>query len=239
MIRQTIAIALREYASIFRIPLGWIVIAIFLSLSAVMFTRDAVVPGQPATMRPFFQVWWAVLLFLAPAISMRSLADELRTGTLETLLTAPVNELAVVLGKYAACVGFLLTMLLPSAAFVVLLEALSRPDYGPILAGYLGIVLLGMFYLAVGTLASSLTSSQTLAFLGAFFALIITEVLSTYIAARVDEPLAALLRLLSVNLRMADFAKGLVSSAHVLSFLVVSAWLLGIAAVALQSRRWR
>ena len=149
---RVLAVATREFASFFRIPLGWVVIALFLCLSAVFFAQRTLVPGEPAEMRTFFGVWWFLLLFVTPAVSMRLVSEELRTGTIEPLLTAPVSEWTIVFGKYFAAVGFLAAMLLPSLVFVGVLEFLARPDYGAIGAGYLGLLLLGMLYLAVGTL---------------------------------------------------------------------------------------
>ena len=108
------SIATRELASMFRVPLGWVVIALFLALSGVVFVQQSITPGEPATMRSFFNVWWQLLVFLAPAVSMRLLSEELRSGTVEPLLTAPVSELAVAVGKYAASVLFLLAMLAPT-----------------------------------------------------------------------------------------------------------------------------
>jgi ABC-2 type transport system permease protein len=82
--RALVAIAGREYASFFRIPLGWVVVALFVCLSSIFFVDRAIVPGMPATMREFFGVWWALMLFLAPAVSMRLFSEELRSGTIET-----------------------------------------------------------------------------------------------------------------------------------------------------------
>ena len=232
-------IATREYASFFRVPLGWVVVALFLALSGAVFSGRGFAPGQPATMRAFFETWWTLLVIVAPAISMRLFSDELRTGTIEPLLTAPVSEFAVVLGKYVGAVLFLLTLLAPTLLYVVLLMSVSRPDVGPIAAGYVGVVLLGMLYLAVGALASSLTSSQTLAFLGAFFALFIFEVLALGAAPAAPVGIRTFLYSLSVNQRMGDFARGLIDTGHVVFFLAASAWFLGLASVVMETRRWR
>lgn len=232
-------IATREYASFFRVPLGWVVVALFLALSGAVFSGRGFAPGQAATMRGFFETWWTLLVIVAPAISMRLFSDELRTGTIEPLLTAPVSEAAVVVGKYFGAVMFLLTLLAPTLVYVVLLRSISRPDLGPIAAGYAGVVLLGMLYLSVGCLASSLTSSQTLAFLGTFFALFIFEVMALVVAPSAPEGVRKFLYALSVNQRMGDFARGLIDSGHVIFFLASSAWFLALASVVMQTRRWR
>ena len=233
------AIASREYASFFRTPLGWVVTALFLALSGVFFSSRVLQPGEAASLRPFFNVWWSLLLVVAPAISMRLFSDEIRTGTIEPLLTAPISEGAVVAGKYLGAVLFLITMLAPSHENVVILPPLAPIDPGPVAAGYLGILLLGMLYLAVGSLASVLTASQTLAFLGTLFAFILLDLLTAVAGSALPRPLPALLYAISPNLRMADFAKGVIDTANIAFFLVASFWFLAVAAVVLQSRRWR
>lgn len=232
------AIARREYASFFRTPLGWVVIALFLLLAGSVFAWGVLRPGEPATLRPFFNIWWGLLLVVAPAISMRLFSEDLRTGTIEPLLTAPVTEAAVVAGKYAGAVLFLMSMLAPSLAYAAILAMLTDVDPGPIAAGYLGILLLGMLYLAVGLLASALTSSQTLAFLATLVGFMLLE-LVTRTAAVLPENIAGVVYAMSPNLRIGDFARGIIDTAHIGFFLAVSFWFLAVAAVVLQSRRWR
>lgn len=236
---RALTVAMREYGSFFRIPLGWVVIALFMCLSAVFFAQRTLVPGNPAELREFFGIWWGLLLFISPAISMRLVSEELRSGTIEPMLTSPVGEWTIVMGKYLASVLYLITMLLPTLAFVGVLAWLSRPDYGAIGAGYLGLVLLGMLYLAVGTLASCLTSSQTLAFLGTLFVLFVLDLAPSRLAAQAPEQWAALLFKLSPSFRVADFARGLIDTSTIAFFLLGSFWFVALAAITLQSRRWR
>lgn len=223
----------------FRVPLGWVVIALFVCLSGVFFVGRSIVAGAPASMRDFFGVWWGLVLIVAPAISMRLFSEEARTGTIELTQTAPVPDGAVVLGKYLAAVGFFVTMLAPTFVYAIVLELLARPDYGLIGAGYLGLVMLGMLYLAVGTLASALTSSQTLAFLGTLFALIVLDVLSVRLAGMTSGVWERLLLSLAPGSHAADFYRGLIDTAHIVYFLAASAWFLMLATLALESRRWR
>jgi ABC-2 type transport system permease protein len=237
--RALFAICGREYASMFRIPLGWVVVALFVCLSSLYFMIRVVIPGGPATMREVFGVWWALLLFLCPSVSMRLFSEELRTGTIETSLTAPVADGVLVVGKYLASVLFLLTMLLPTLVYVGILGWLARPDYGPVLSGYAGLLLLGMLYLAVGALASASTSSQTLAFLGTLFGLLLLDVLPAQLAPRLPEKFAKVVYMMSPNLRATDFYRGLIDTSHIAFFLGASVWFLVLAALVLQSRRWR
>lgn len=233
------AIASREFASFFRLPLGWIVIALFVCLSSVFFTRAAIVPGEPATMRDFFSIWWGLLIVVCPAISMRLFSEEQRTGTVETVFTAPVSEAAFVSGKFLAGLLFLGAMLLPSLVYVALLAGLARPDFGPVVAGYLGLVLLGALYLSIGCLASSLTSSQTLAFLATMFALLLLDIAPRQLSAVLPAAAGKLVLAFTPSLRLGDFARGLIGSANVAFFVLASFWFLALCVVLMQSRRWR
>jgi ABC-2 type transport system permease protein len=237
--RALLAITGRDYASMFRVPVGWVVLALGAWITGSGFVAFTLVPGRVATLREFFIWCWISLLLLAPAISMRSFSEEKRSGTLETAMTAPVPDGVLVLGKYLACVLFLVTMLLPSLVCVGVLEGVSRPDYGPILSGYLGVVLVGMLYLAIGTLSSVCTSSQMLAFLAAVVGLILLDLVPWVLAPRLGEPWAGLLLKVCPVFKLSDFREGLIDTGHVVFFLAASTWFLVLATVVLQSRRWR
>jgi ABC-2 type transport system permease protein len=233
------AIAQREFASFFRLPLGWIVIALFVCLSSVFFTRSAIIPGEPATMRDFFGIWWGLLIVICPAISMRLFSEEHRTGTIESVMTAPVSEAALVAGKFFAGLMFLGAMLVPSLVYVAVLASLARPEFGPIVSGYLGLVLLGSLYLSIGCLASSLTSSQTLAFLATMFALLVIDIAPRQLAGLMPEGIGRLILNSTPSLRLGDFSRGLIGSANAAYFILTSFWFLAVTVVLMQSRRWR
>ena len=239
MIRACWSIFAREYLGFFRTPLGWVVVAVFAALSGFVFARQTLMPGEVASMRGFFQVWWALLMVVAPAVSMRLVSDELRAGTLEPLLATPAPDGVVIAGKYFAGLAFVATMLAPTLLYVLLLLRFGDPELGPIIAGYLGLLALAMVYLAVGTLISTFTASGSLAFLATFIALLAAEVVSRVVAPVAPEWAREALFALSVNDRMADFAKGLIVLEHVVFFIAVSVWLLILATLSLQSRRWR
>jgi len=242
-VRATVAIATREVGSLLRLPVGWIVIALFVFLSAVIFVNGTLIPGQPATMRYFFASASWMLIPVAPAISMRLISEELRSGTIEPLRTAPLSDSAVVWGKFIGAVAFLGLMLAPTLALVAVLVAVGdpKPDPGPIVAGYLALILVGMLYLSIGLLASTLTSSQTLAFLGTLMFLILMMVLSGIVATSggVPEWLGRALVAIGVQGRVRDMAKGVVDTGSVAFFIGASAWFVLLASAALSSRRWR
>jgi ABC-2 type transport system permease protein len=240
-VRATLAIATRELTSLFRVPVGWIVIALWLFLWSLLFFQACLLPGQPATLRPLFAISSWLLLPVAPAISMRLFSEELRSGGIEPLMTAPVSEAALALGKFLGALAFLGCMLAPTTIFIAVLwiHADPPPDPGPILAGYLSLLLLGGLFIAVGMLASSLTSSQTLAFLGAMLFMLLWMLATTQGVRWAPEPLRPVLDSISLEARLADFAKGVIDTAHLVFFVAAIGLVICFATASLASRRWR
>lgn len=247
--RQAFAIAGREMGAMFRLPAGWIVIALYLLLAGVVFTQAILLPGQPASLREFFAISGWLLMPVIPAIAMRLFSEEFRSGTIEPMMTAPVGDWTLVIAKYLGACGYLLAMLAPTILYPITLYLMAdpRPDLGPILSGYLSLFLQGTFYLAIGLFASSLTANQTLAFLLTLFSIFGMLILSTmgpqiargissgWLGDVVRETLSSL----SVAARVEDFARGIIDTGHIVFFLSLSSLFLVLAVVAIQSRRWR
>ncbi len=242
MIRAAWTIAAREVASLFRLPVGWIVVALYAFLSAIVFVQTTLVPGAPATMRYFFAAAVWMMVPIAPAISMRLFSEEARSGTIEMLRTAPVGDFAVSLGKFLGAWLFLALTLAPTLVLPITLAFVSdpRPDPGPILLGYLTLFLVGGLYLGIGLVASALTSSQTLAFLGTMMAIIVLMMvtslagpLQVLAGPRAQELAGAF----SLTARVDELAKGVFDTAAVAFFLIGAGWAVVIAAGVLESRR--
>jgi ABC-2 type transport system permease protein len=238
--RSLWAVAIREFRSFFKIPLGWVAVALYLFLAGVIFAERILIPGEPSSLRYFFGISGFLLLPVVPAVSMRLFSEEYKSGTIEPLTTSPIGDASIVLGKYLGAAMFLGTMVLPTLVYAAILMFVSdpRPDPGPMVAGYLSLALLGLLYLAVGTLASALTANQTLAFLGTFlFLLLYTLVTSDVVGL---PPVAAKWAAeLSLGPKLIDFAKGVIDSAHVVFFLSGVLFFLLLTYVAVQTRRWR
>ncbi len=234
-------IALREFASLFRLPVGWVVIALYLLLTGLVFATMVLRPGEPASLRTFFG--WAnwLLLPIAPAVSMRLFSEEFRSGTAETLMTAPVTDAAAVLGKFLGGILFLAAMIAPTLIYVAILLRVSSPapDPGPMLAGYLSLILVASLYLSIGLFASALTSNQTLAFIGTLLGLVIVLLVTTLTWSGAPPWMQSLLASISIMVRVADFAKGVIDTGNVVFFVVAVAWFLVLTYVAVGSRRWR
>lgn len=237
--RTARAIARRELGSYFRAPAGWIIIAIFLFLTGLVFALSALTPGQPASLREFFSAAGWLLLPVAPAISMRLLAEEFRSGTIESMLTAPISGWSLVIGKFMAGMGFLVAMILPTVIYPIILRMISdpAPDIGPMLAGYLCLILLGGLYIGIGVLASATTSNATLAFLVTFFLILV--LLFAGIGGRfVPDQFKPLLFQLSISARIGDFAKGIIDLSHVTYFAASTTVCVVAAAALVEFRRW-
>lgn len=239
--RKMRTIAMREFSSLFRLPVGWIAVALYLLLTGIIFVLFTLAPGQPATMRYFFAIAGWLLLPVAPAISMRTFSEELRSGTIEPLMTAPISDFSLIVGKYIGAWMFLVAVLAPTLLHAAILYQFSdpAPDPGPILAGYLSLVLVGGLYLAIGCFASSLTSNQTLAFLGSLLFILAFLLVTDIAVGHVNPTLAKILLSLSITDRIADFAKGIIATEHIVFFISGAAWFVFLTILSIQSRRWR
>ncbi len=158
------AVFLKEFGDYFRTPMGYIFLVIFLVVSQWIFFRDFFVQGA-LSLRFFFQMFPLLFVLLLPGLSMRLWAEEHRLGTLELLLSAPIPLPALILGKYLASVAFLGVALLLTLPLPVTLTFLGPLDWGVVVGQYIGTLLLGGAYLALGSFLSSLTASQLSAFL--------------------------------------------------------------------------
>ncbi|MDX2114790.1 MAG: ABC transporter permease [Planctomycetota bacterium] len=237
--RPVLLIAGRECAAFFRTSAGWVTIALYTLLSGLWIALSTLRPGEPATLRAFFGVSHWILLFVAPAISMRLIAEEKRSGTMEVLMTSPISDWQMVLGKYLGAVGFFLLMLSPSLVYVGLLEALADPEYGPIATGYAGVILVGMLYLSAGLFTSALTENQVVSLLSTIFFFVLLELGVTQGARLAGPPFDRAIYGFSVLLRAGDFAKGIIDTGHVVALLAGSAWFIVLSVAVVESRRWR
>ncbi len=167
LVRNIWAIAWKETKTYFSSPMAYVVAGFFVAWTAVWFVRGTIdVTFPEATIRSFlyfFLTWWIIML-LSAVLTMRLFAEEAKLGTLELLLTAPVKDYEVVLGKFLATLVMVLASLALTLYFVLLLFWFGDPDSGPLLTGYLGIILFWAAILSVGLFASSLTDNQIVSF---------------------------------------------------------------------------
>jgi ABC-2 type transport system permease protein len=237
---QTLAIAKRELTSLFFSPIAYVVLALF-GFAATMIFMLVFAPGQPAELRTSFTwiVW--LMVFLVPAISMRLVSEELRSGTIESLMTSPLNDTQVIVGKWLGAMGFLCVLLSPLLFHLLVLAMYSKPDFGPIITGFLGLLLVGGLYLAIGTFASAATQNQIIAFLvTVFITATLTIVLYNLAGARFVSPnVSRVLFYLNVDQQYAEFAKGVLDTKCIVYFVSGIALFLFFAVKLLESKRWR
>lgn len=238
--RNMCAIMQRELLSLFCSPIGYIVIAGFLLITggSVLWT-GTFAPGKPASLYGVFALTPWVLTVIVPAIAMRTISDEYRSGTIETLMTAPLSDAQMVLGKYLASLVFYVIMLAPTLVYMVLLEVYGDPDWGQAASAYLGLVLIGVSFTAFGVFASSLTSNQVVAWILGWVPLLLLACVTYFLVDMVRDWMRAVFQQINVIGRFDDFSRGLVKVDGVVFFLASAALFLFLTVKVVESRRWR
>ena len=239
-------IAKREFRSYFDSPLAYIVICLsFFALGLMFFfLNGGFWQLDRASVSRLFELAPMGLSFLVvPVVTMRLLAEERRSGTLEMLITLPVKDSDVVLGKYLGALGLVLVLVLSTLAYPLVMFKfpwnLGPLDGGPVASGYFGMVLFSCAAVAVGLLISALTESQAVAFFITFFVLGALWLFGDLASKASDYPwFAALLNYVSFQSRLSNFWRGLVDSRDVVYFLSVTALSLMVAFRALERRKW-
>lgn len=239
-----VTIARREFRSYFDAPLAYVVICLsFLALGLMFFMyRGGFWQVDRASLQTMFDyVPFGLSCLVVPVVTMRLLAEEKKTGTLEMLITLPVKDSEVILGKYFGALGLVLILVLATLIYPLAMFrwpwVLGTIDYGPILAGYLGLVLFSAAATAIGLLVSSLTESQAVAFFITFFVLVLLWLMGTA-AESMGGTLGTVLSYISFQSRLEGFNRGLVDTRDVVFFLSITVIALVIAFRALERRKW-
>lgn len=235
--RNVRAIWRREVGSFFASPIAYAVATVFLVFSGLVFSLN-VINSQEASLRGLQGTIGIILLFLAPVLSMRLIAEEQNTGTIELLLTAPVRDVEVVVGKYLASLTLLAGMLLLTVYYPIILYIYGQPDLGPMLAGYLGVLLAGGSFLAVGLFFSSFTRNQIVAAAVSIGVLLVFWFLNGA-AQSIPAPASTIARYLALSEHFNDFNRGIVDTRDVAYYLSFIAIFLFLSVRSLETRRWR
>jgi ABC-2 type transport system permease protein len=244
---KTFAIARRELGATFFSPVGYVVAALFLCVCMIKLVPPPwyvdewfiLVPGHEASLRPLFDLMALAMVFAVPLLTMRLMSEEFRSGTIETLMTAPVTDTQVILGKFLGVMAFYLMLLGGTLILLVLMMAYGEPDFGVAAMGYLGMVLLGAAFVAVGVFASTLTQHQLLAAVVGILILGIFGVVMPFLIPGAPVPLNYLAEKLSVMTYFKDFSKGIFDSRGLAFFLSAAGLFLFLSVKTLESRRWR
>ena len=253
---KTAAIFRREIAYYFQSPVAYAVIAIFLLLAGYFFynllgffnlaslqaMQNPVQAGSlsltSAVMQPLLGNLCTVLLLLLPLLTMRLFAEERRSGAAELLFTYPVSDASVIVGKFAAAATVYAVMLAMTLPYAALLAHFGDPEPGPIVSGYVGLFLMGIAFLAMGTFFSSLGDSQLIAAATTFGCGLLFLVIG-WMTPFVPSGIGAVLNQLSIVHHLEGFARGVIDTNDLVFYVSITVFFLFLCARVLDSARWR
>lgn len=229
----------KELNSYFNSPLGYVVLSVFLLISGWLFMQTFFLTGQ-ASMRSFFGLLPLLFMFILPAATMSAWSEEKRSGTVEVLMTFPVSSAKVVLAKFLSSFVFLLIMLILTLAIPIMVSDVGNPDKGVIMAGYIGALLLGSSYIAIGLWISSITKNQIISFIVTVAIVFVFYIIgNSFIIGSLPNWLASAGKFLSFNVHFDSILRGVISSKDVVYYLSVVAFFLFLNARVVGLKRWK
>ncbi len=236
--RNSLAIARREFGAYFNSPIAYIFIVVFLLISGYMFFTEITTGTPQADMRPLFGLSPLIFCIFGPLVTMGLFSEEKATGTLEMLLALPVTDWQVVVGKFTAAVGLIATTLAITLPYAFFVAGYGHLDWGPVIGGYLGLLLMASGYLAVGLMTSVWTKNQVIAavvgFLFCFALFLFGKLLQL-----VPPWLAPTVQALSFDYHFQSIARGVIDVRDLLYYASLIGVCLIVAQTSLESRRWR
>jgi ABC-2 type transport system permease protein len=254
-LRNVLAIADKELRSYFASPIAYIIIGLFALLFGwffyvylMFFVQRSSGMGQfggggPVNInqdmiRGVLMNSAVIILFVMPMITMRTYAEEKRSGTIELLLTSPLTDVQIILGKFLGAMGLYAGMLLVTMVYMAMLFYFGNPEWRPIAAGYLGLLLMGGCFLSLGLFVSSLTKNQIVAGMITFAVFLMFWVIN-WIASSQGPTGQAVLNYLSITEHLSDFTRGVIDTRHLVYYLTFIAFSLFLTVRSVDSERWR
>jgi ABC-2 type transport system permease protein len=241
--RNALVIAQREIASYFTAPMFWILAGGFMAFSGLLFSLYINQPTPPqADMLPLLQVYGTILLFITPLLAMRLLAEEQRSGRLEVLMTAPIDDWQLIFGKWLAAFAMFTVLIGFTLFHVGIMHRLAEKGIapGPTFAAYVGLLLLGASLLALGVLTSSLTESQVVAgFLGIMLIMVLFFLSIVKQMPFGESGIGAAIAFAGLSDHYYKFGQGVIDTRDVVYFLSLTFGALFLATRVLETRRWR
>lgn len=232
------SIAKREFSTYLDSLVAYILLVVFVGITGIFtwisFT-DVFITGV-ATMEPFFGISYWVLFFFIPALTMRMLAEEKRTGTLEVLLTRAINDWQVIFGKFLGAMILIVVALLFTLPWYISIAYLGPVDHGSIIAGYIGLVLMSGMYISIGIFASSFTDNQIVAFLAALVIGIFFHWVFELMSGIFSGNLKELFYFLSTKTHIDSITRGVIDLRDLIFFLSITVLGLYLAEVQLAKR---
>ncbi len=249
-----LAIVRKEWRGYFASPVGYVVIGMYALVFGYFYTvylswflrqsmQGPQMGGGPMNVnqqmiRGVFDNSMVIFLFVVPLITMRAYAEEKRSGTIELLMTSPITDFQIVMGKFLGAMSLYGAMLGVTLIHIAVLFAYGNPEWKPILTGYLGLVLLGGCFVSVGLFFSSLTKNQIVAGMFTFVVLLLLWVIS-WIGNFTSPAVERLTSYLSLTSHVDDFLRGVIDSQHLVYYLSFITFGLFLTAKAVDSERWR
>jgi ABC-2 type transport system permease protein len=227
----------KELRTFFDSHIAYIVITIFLLICGWFFFSDLFLVNQ-ASMRNLFGIIPFIFMFFVPAVTMRLISEEKRSGTIEVLVTFPVKDHEIILGKFLAGLILIAVAVILTLVYVITLSGIGDFDFGSVVSGYIGLVFLGAAYLSIGIFTSSLTQNQIVAFITSFviiFALFMLDKVLMFMPTL----LASFLEYLSVSYHFSNISRGVIDSRDVIYYLSLIFFFLFLAVRSLENRKWR
>jgi ABC-2 type transport system permease protein len=252
-VRNIIAIAHKELRSYFSSPIAYIIIGffalpfgVFFYLYLGAFVRQSLQMAQyggsmninQQVIRYVLQNASVIILFVMPMITMRTYAEEKRSGTIELLLTSPVTDLQIIIGKFLGALGLYVAMLLVTMLYVGILFVYGNPEWRPLIAAYLGLLLMGGAFLSLGLLISSTTNNQIVAGIVSFVVFLLLWIIGWF-AESAGPTVGDITRYLSITEHFDDFSKGIIDTKHVIYYLSLITFGLFLTSKSVDSERWR
>jgi ABC-2 type transport system permease protein len=248
------AVAGKELRSYFSSPVAWLMMGFFAFLFGFFFftylqffvsrSMQSQFGGGGAVnlnmemIRPLLSNTSVLVLFLLPMVTMRSYSEEKRSGTIELLLTSPLTDLEIILGKFLGAVGMYLGLLAVTTVFVAFLFIYGDPEFMPLLSGYLGLLLLGSCFIALGLFVSSTTKNQMLAG-GITFVIALLFWIVDWMSDSAGATTGAILRYLSITQHFDDFGRGVIDTKHLIYYLSFITFGLFLTLKSVDTERWR
>jgi ABC-2 type transport system permease protein len=232
-----LVISRREIRTYFNSPVAYIVVTVFTVITGYLFFTQLFLEKQ-AELRQLFGFMPFLFMFMVPAVTMRLLADEKASGTLELLSTMPVRDWEIVIGKFLAALALVCTAVGLTLVFSISVRLLGPLDRGPAIGGYVGLVLMGGAFVAIGVMCSAFTRNSIVAFIAAFgisFALYLFGKLTQFM----PEALQPVVSFLSIDGHFDNISRGVIDTRDVVYYLSIIGACLLVATTSLDSRRWK
>ena len=247
------ALARKELRSYFASPIGYVIVGLFALLFGYFFyaylgffvrsSEQMMQSGRTPNVnqdmiRGVLLNSAVIILFIMPMITMRTYSEEKRSGTIELLLTSPLTDVQIILGKFLGAMGLYAVMLAVTLVYVAILFVLGNPEWKPVVAGYLGLLLMGGCFVSVGLLISSLTKNQIVAGVVTFAVFLLLWVIN-WIGENSGPTTREIVSYLSITEHFDDFARGVIDTKHVIYYLSFITFGLFLTAKSVDSERWR